>query len=111
GYGTRVAACGGELYAMSGMRVSRWNGERFVAATLPPLPGLMSPWELEGQDNEQGGFAWTSRQLWWRRPGATDFELQRVGDGRMPGFTALALHRDGQVRLVTRDSVLQLDGM
>lgn len=110
GYGTRVFASGGELYAISGMRVSRWNGERFVAAALPPLPGLMSPWELEGQDNEQGGFAWTSRQLWWRRPGATDFELQRVGDGRMPGFATLALHRDGQVRVVTRDSVLQLDG-
>lgn len=109
GQGARVFRSDGVLYAISGTRVRKLERERFVSAELPALPGLTSPDELEGRSNEKGSFAWTSRQLWWRRPGAATFQLQPVSDSRVPGFATVALQGDGQVRAVTRDSVLQLD--
>lgn len=109
GKGTRLFRSDRVLYAISGQQVHRLQGERFVAAALPVLPGLQAPMELEGEDNAKGSFAWTARQLWWRKPGATTFQLQHVSDSRVPGFKTVALHRDGQLRVVTRDSVLQLD--
>ncbi|WP_269791438.1 ligand-binding sensor domain-containing diguanylate cyclase [Stenotrophomonas sp. Iso1] len=107
--GTRLFRSEGVMYAISGAQVRKLDGERFVSAELPALPGLASPGDLEGQSNEKGSFVWTSRQLWWRKPGTATFQLQQVSDSRVPGFSAVALHGDGQVRVVTRDSVLQLD--
>ncbi len=109
GQGTHLFRSAGVLYAISGGQVRRLQGERFVAATLPPLAGLLAPSELEGRDTPQGSFAWTARQLWWRKPGASAFRLQQVSDSRVPGFMSVASHADGQLRVVTRDSVLQLD--
>ena len=109
GQGTRLFRSAGVLYAISGKQVYRLQGEQFVAAALPVLSGLQAPMELEGEDNAKGSFAWTARQLWWRKPGASAFQLQQVSDSRAPGFMTVALHGDGQLRVVTRDSVLQLD--
>ena len=109
GQGTRVFRSDGVLYAISAGQVRRLQGERFAAAELPSLVGLQAPSELEGEDNAQGSFAWTARQLWWRKPGAATFRLQQVSDSRVPGFMSVALHDDGNLRVVTRDSVLQLD--
>lgn len=107
--GVRLLRIGGVLYGITGQQVYRLQGDRFVAAELPLLTGLEAPMELEGEDNAKGSFAWTARQLWWRKPGASTFQLQQVSDSRVPGFMTVALHRDGQLRVVTRDSVLQLD--
>ncbi|WP_057634979.1 ligand-binding sensor domain-containing diguanylate cyclase [Stenotrophomonas humi] len=109
GQATHLFRSDGMLYAISGQQVRRLQEDRFVAAKLPVLAGLQALGELEGEDNAKGSFAWTSRQLWWRKPGADAFQLQQIGDSRVPGFMAVALHGDGQLRVVTRDSVLQLD--
>lgn len=109
GQGTRLFRSDGVLYAISAGQVRRLQGEQFVAAELPLLTGLHAPAELEGEDNAQGSFAWTAKQLWWRKPGAATFGLQQVSDSRVPGFMGVALHTDGQLRVVTRDGVLQLD--
>ena len=109
GQGTRLFRSGGVLYAISGAQVHRLQGEQFVAGALPVLAGLQAPMELEGEDNAKGSFAWTARQLWWRKPGTDAFQLQQVSDSRVPGFMTVALHGDGQLRVVTRDSILQLD--
>lgn len=109
GHGTRLFRSDGVLYAISGQQVCKLQGERFVAAQLPVLAGLQAPMELEGEDNAKGSFAWTARQLWWRKPGAATYQLQQVSDSRVPGFMTVALQGDGQLRVVTRDSVLQLD--
>lgn len=109
GQGTRLFRSDGVLYAISGQQVHSLQGEKFVAAELPMLTGLQAPMELEGEDNAKGSFAWTTRQLWWRKPGAATFQLQQVSDSRVPGFMTVGLHGDGQLRVATRDSVLQLD--
>ncbi|MEG1681924.1 MAG: hypothetical protein RR326_17620, partial [Stenotrophomonas sp.] len=57
GQGTRLFRSGGVLYAISGQLVRQLQGERFVAAELPVLAGLLAPRELEGEDNAQGSFA------------------------------------------------------
>lgn len=109
GLGTRVFHLDGELYAVSGAHVQRLQGERFVAAELPGLPALERAWELEVADTPVGSFAWTSRQLWRRQPGATAFDLLHVSTSRVPGYAAVDLQDDGRLRVVTRDSVLQFE--
>ncbi|KAF1686308.1 hypothetical protein B1992_08785 [Pseudoxanthomonas broegbernensis] len=107
--GTHLFRMEGVLYAVSGARVQRLEGERFVAAELPVLPGLRRPWELESADTAIGSFAWTSRQLWRRRATEGEFRLLHVSASRVPGYAALKLQGDGQLRLVARDSLLQFD--
>lgn len=97
------------LYAVLDTDVHRLEGERFVPAELPMLPALERPWELESAATAAGSFVWTSRQLWWRRPGQREFRLQQAGDSRVPGFSRLSLQADGRVRLMAWDRLLQLD--
>ena len=97
------------LYAVSGRDVRKLAGEGFVPASLPLLPGLERPWELEARSTALGSLVWTSRQLWWRRQGGNSFQRQEVSSSRVPGFAALALHGDGRLRLAAWDSLLQFD--
>lgn len=97
------------LYAISGNDVRKLAGERFAPAPLPVLPGLERPWELEATTTAIGSFVWTTRQLWWRRPGESVFLLQQVNSSQVPGFAGVTLHGDGQLRLVTWDSLLQFN--
>lgn len=97
------------LYAVSGQDVRKLAGDGFVPASLPLLPGLERPWELEARSTALGSLVWTSRQLWWRRQGGNSFQRQRVSSSRVPGFAALALHGDGRLRLAAWDSLLQFD--
>jgi len=99
------------LYAIAGNDVRRLDGERFVPAQLPLLPGLERPWELQASATPLGSFAWTTRQLWWRRRGEPRFQLQRISSSRVPGFARLAMHRDGRLRLVAWNSLLQFDAV
>lgn len=97
------------LYAVADRDVRRLEGERFVPARLPLLPGLERPWELEVTTTAIGSFAWTTRQLWWRRLGEETFHLQQIGSSRVPGYTAMSMQSDGRLRLAAWDSLLQFD--
>ncbi len=108
-HGTHLVRVDGVLYAISGTRVHRLDDERFVPAALPALPGLERPWELDAAETALGSFAWTTRQLWWRRQGEVAFQLQQVSNSRVPGFAGVALHGDGRLRLVAWDNLLQFD--
>jgi len=109
GQGTRLVRIDDAVYAITGGDVRKLAGEHFVPASLPVLPGLERPWELEAVTTALGSFAWTTRQLWWRRQGANAFQLQQVNNSRAPGFAGLALHDDGHLRLVAWNSLLQFD--
>ncbi len=109
GQGIRLLRLDDVLYAVTDEDVRRLEGERFVPARLPALPGLERPWELEAAITALGSFAWTSRQLWWRRPGETNFRLQQVSSSRVPGYAAVSLQGDGRLRLIAWDSLLQFD--
>ncbi len=109
GQGVHLLRIDEALYAVAGEDVRRLAGEHFVPARLPALPGLERPWELEATTTALGDFAWTTRQLWWRRHGESAFQLQRVSSSRVPGFAAVALQDDGRLRLAAWDSLLQFD--
>jgi len=105
--GTRLVRLGGELFAISGTTVQRFEGGRFVAASLPALPGLERPWELQATETGIGGFAWTSRQLWRREAGDGDFRLLHVSPSRVPGYMGVELQDDGRLRIAARAALLQ----
>lgn len=107
--GTHLVRIDEALYAISGNDAHTFTGERFAPARLPVLPGLERPWELEAATNALGSFAWTTRQLWWRRHGESAFLPQQVSGSRVPGFGQVKLHGDGRLRLVAWDSLLQFD--
>lgn len=107
--GTHLVRIGEALYAISGNEVRKLDGERFVPALLPVLPGLERPWELEATTTALGSFVWTTRQLWWRRHGESVFLPQQISSSRVPGFGRVKLHGDGRLRLVAWDSLLQFD--
>ncbi|MFT3762890.1 MAG: diguanylate cyclase [Pseudoxanthomonas sp.] len=108
-FGTHLFRLDGRLYAISGERVQRLEGERFVAAELPALPGLDRARELQGVETALGSFVWTSQQLWQRPPQAAAFRPLQLAAGLAPGYRAVKLQADGQLRLATWDSLLQFD--
>ncbi|MFT4256534.1 MAG: diguanylate cyclase [Pseudoxanthomonas sp.] len=108
-FGTHLFGLDGRLYAISGERVQQLQGERFVAARLPALPGLDRARELQGMETALGSFVWTSQRLWRRSPGETNFRSLQLASGLAPGYRAVKLQDDGQLRLATWDSLLQFD--
>ncbi|MFT3756648.1 MAG: diguanylate cyclase [Pseudoxanthomonas sp.] len=108
-FGTHLFGLDGRLYAISGERVQQLQGERFVAAQLPALPGLNRVRELQGMETALGSFVWTSQQLWRRSPGKVNFRSLQLASGLAPGYRAVKLQGDGQLRLATWDSLLQFD--
>ncbi len=109
GQGTHLVRIDEAVYAITGNEVRKLAGGHFVPASLPVLPGLERPWELEAAATTLGSFVWTTRQLWWRRQGESAFHLQQVSSNRVPGFVGLGLQDDGRLRLVAWDKLLQLD--
>lgn len=109
GQGTHLVRIDEAVYAITGDDVRKLASGYFVPASLPVLPGLGRPWELEAATTALGSFVWTTRQLWWRRQGESAFHLQQVSNSRVPGFAGLGLQDDGRLRLVAWDSLLQFD--
>lgn len=107
--GTHLFALDGVLYAISGERVQELQGERFVPAQLPPLPGLERPWELKSDANALGTFVWTSRQLWRRLPKQAAFQPLHVSNSRVPGYRSVKLQGDGKLRIAIGNALLQFD--
>ena len=107
--GSHVFALDGALYAISGARVQTLQGDRFVDARLPILPGLERPWELRSDDNALGTFVWTSRQLWRRSPGRSDFQPLHISNSRVPNYRSLKFDDDGILRIAAGNTLLQFD--
>lgn len=107
--GTRLLCLDGALYAISGARTQKLDGERFVDAELPTLPSIERPWELESADTGLGTFVWTSRQLWRRLPRQSAFLPLHVSNSPLPGYRSVKLEDDGKLRLAAGNSLLQFD--
>ena len=107
--GTHLFRLDDVLYMVTGDLVQRFDGDRFVPAQLPDLPGLARPMELENVDTDLGTFVWTLRQIWQRRVGAAGFRPLQLGTGLTPGYRSVKLQDDGQLRLATWESLLQFD--
>lgn len=108
--GTVLFRLDGVLHAASGHEIYRFENDRFHKTTLGPLAALGErPMEIAVRDTALGTYAWTSRLLLHRAPGATEFRPLRLGSSLARGFTQAQVDADGMLRVITWNGLLQLD--
>jgi diguanylate cyclase (GGDEF)-like protein len=108
--GTALYRLDGDLYAASGAKTWRLENERFVARDLGALAALQErAMEIAVRDTPLGTYAWTSRQLLHRAPGAPEFRPLRLGSTLARGFTQAQVDADGMLRVITWNGLLQFD--
>lgn len=108
-FGTTLLQLDGELYAMSGTRVFRWQGERFVPSELGSFAGVERPMELFVIETPLGDYAWTTRQLWHRRATGGQWLSMHLDARAARGFRQVDVQADGKLRVVTWSGLLQFD--
>jgi diguanylate cyclase (GGDEF)-like protein len=97
------------LHAASGARGFRLDGERFVASDLGALAALERRMEIATADTPLGTYAWTSRQLLHRAPGASEFRSMQIDSRLARGFVQAGVDADGMLRVITWNALLQFD--
>ncbi|MCB1561260.1 MAG: diguanylate cyclase [Xanthomonadales bacterium] len=108
-YGTGLVALDGALYATSGSRSYRFDGQRFHAASQAPFNLVQRPMELDVASTPFGDYAYTQRELFRRAPGETEWHPVHLGSQLARGFSDVHVDADGSLRLVTWNSLLQYD--
>lgn len=109
GSGSRVLVLDGRLHAVSGGRVLRFDGGRFMAVSDAVLPQVDRVDELEIAETSLGTYAFTRHQIWLRAPGQAQWRQQHPGSPLAVGFRRLRLNGDGTVRVSTWNGLLQFD--
>ncbi|MEZ5464079.1 MAG: diguanylate cyclase [Lysobacteraceae bacterium] len=108
-YGSGVLRLGDQLFARSGERAFRYDGERFVPYEGEPFSLVRRPTELELVNTPLGDYAYTTRELWRRRPGEQTWKPVHLGSRLARGFTNVHVDADHSLRIVTWSSLLQYD--
>lgn len=99
----------GRIHVITGEHGYRFDGQRFLADTSPPLTLVDRPYELRVTQTPLGVYAYTSRQLWLRPKGETEWRAAPLGATRTAGFGAVRYNDDGQLRVSTWSGLLQFD--
>ncbi|KFN43796.1 ligand-binding sensor domain-containing diguanylate cyclase [Arenimonas oryziterrae] len=99
----------GQVHVITGERGYRFDGKRFVADTGPPFTLVDRPNELDVVETPVGTYAYSSRQLWLRPVGASEWKAVNLGSQRAAGFTRVRFNRDGKLRVATWSGLLQFD--
>lgn len=107
--GTTLFELDAQLYAVSGARAYRLQGEAFVASDLGPFAGLDRPMEISVVDSPLGAYAWTSRQLLHRAPGTAKWRTLHLDSSLARGFRQVLADADGKLRVITWNGLLQFD--
>ncbi len=107
--GTIIFSLDHVLHVVSGSKGYRFDGHRFVADDSPPISLVKRPDELTISKTSLGTYAYTSRQLWHRAPGARTWRQLALGPGMAAGFSNLRLNSDGILRISTWTGLLQFD--
>ena len=105
--GARCFLLDGKLHVISGDKAFVFDGKRFQPDVAPPVTLVDRLNELAVVDTPLGVYAYTSRQLWLRRKGETQWQQLHLGTGQAAGYSALKFNRDGVLRLATWDGLLQ----
>jgi diguanylate cyclase (GGDEF)-like protein len=108
-YGTMMSELDGQLYAVSGQRVFRREGARFVAVDVAPFNQVDRPWDMAVVETDLGAFAVTRRELLRRAPGASEWRPVHFGTAVARGYSNVHVGDDGMLRLVTWNGLLQFD--
>jgi diguanylate cyclase (GGDEF)-like protein len=99
----------GQIHVVTGERGYRFDGKRFVPDTGPPFKLFDRPNELVVEETPQGAYAFSTRQLWFRAPGKTEWAPLHLGSQLAAGFGRLRYNADGVVRVSTWSGLLQYD--
>ncbi len=105
--GTSIFQLDGRIHAVSGSTGYRLEGDRFVPDLAPPVTLVDRPDELMVEQTPLGDFAFTTRQLWRRSPGADTWQQVYPGASFAAGYSNLRMGRDGVLRLSTWEGLLQ----
>jgi diguanylate cyclase (GGDEF)-like protein len=108
-FGTALHTLDGRLYAVSGMRVYRLEGEQFVAEAGEPFNRFARPFEMGIAETASGDFAYSAGQLLRRLPGTQDWQPMQLGGGLARGFSSMQTDADGKLRVITWGGLLQFD--
>ncbi len=107
--GTSVFKLDGVLHAISGSAGFHRQGERFLPDDAPPFTLVERPFELSVEETPRGAYAYTSRQLWFRPAGETQWQALNPGAHQATGYANLRVNHDGVLRIATWSGLLQFD--
>jgi diguanylate cyclase (GGDEF)-like protein len=107
--GTLLHQLDGRLYAVSGIRTYRLDGERFEPFTGAPFSLFERPFNIGIAETAHGDFVFSERQLFRRLPGTEDWQLAPLGSGLARGFFGMQTDADGKLRVKTWGGLLQFD--
>ena len=108
-FGTSVLRFEGRIHATSGERSFRLEGDAFVPDLAPPATLVERTNELAVEETPLGDYAYTSRELWHRPKGATEWQPLYPGGRGLGGYSYLRVGRDGVLRIATWTGLLQYD--
>jgi len=108
-FGTSIYRFEDRIHAISGQSGFRYEDGRFVADVAPPITLVERRHELQVADTPLGTFAYTTRELWQRKPGEQGWRPVYPGGRGLAGFTYLRHGKDDVLRIATWSGLLQFD--
>ncbi|HPW32415.1 MAG TPA: GGDEF domain-containing protein [Arenimonas sp.] len=84
-----------------------FDGKKFGPELAPPFTLVMRPHELYVTETAIGAYAYTSREMWFRPKGETQWQPLRMALSSAAGYGVVRLNRDGVVRMSTWSGILQ----
>lgn len=107
--GTTLFRLDGTIFAVSGERGYRLEGERWVAHDLGPFKDIERPMELSVLDTPLGAYAWTSRELLHRATPQSEWQRMHIDSSLARGFRQVLFDDDRKLRVITWNGLLQYD--
>jgi diguanylate cyclase (GGDEF)-like protein len=107
--GTSVYRLDDRIHAISDESGFRFDGERFVEDSAPPITLVDRPYELQVEETPLGAYAFTTRELWHRPVAGGEWQEVFPGSEAVLGYTWLRVSHDGVLRIATWGGLLQFD--
>ncbi|GGA81104.1 GGDEF domain-containing protein [Arenimonas soli] len=108
-FGTSVYRFEERIHATSGDVGFRLEGDRFVPDKAPPITLVARPHEMYVEQTPLGDYAYTTRELWHRPKGETQWQPLYPGGRGMAGYSSVRYGQDGVLRIATWTGLLQFD--
>jgi diguanylate cyclase (GGDEF)-like protein len=96
-----------QVYIVSSDKNYRFDGKQFIADNSEPFKLLARPYELQVEENDQGRFAYTTREIWHQPKNQKVWKILRGGLSNTAGYDNVKLNQDGVLRIATWGGILQ----
>ena len=96
-----------KLHVVIGDNGYVFDGRKFNLEVSPPYNLVARPHEFYVSETGLGDYAFTTREMWHRPQGNSQWQPLRMGLGSAAGYSAVRLNRDGVVRISTWGGILQ----